>query len=80
MMWVSNLQPRRSGIIINNYKQISRECYGIYQIAKTIWIGKESIEINEMADVDLIYDKVFKAFINSVLIARYVIDIFLITK
>ncbi len=42
-------------------KQISTEGYAIYQMAKTIWTGKESIEISEIADVDLIDDKVGKA-------------------
>ena len=63
-----------------NLKLISIEGYAIYQMAKTIWTGKESIEISEIADVDLIDDKVFKAIINASLITRYGTDIFLITK
>ncbi|WP_312906867.1 hypothetical protein [Tissierella praeacuta] len=63
-----------------NLKQISIDGYAIYQMAKTIWTGKESIEISEIADVDLINDKVFKAIINASLITRYGTDIFLITK
>ena len=61
-------------------KQISTEGYAIYQMAKTIWTGKESIEISEIADVDLIDDKTFKAIINASLITRYGTDIFLITN
>ena len=61
-------------------RQISTEGYAIYQMAKTIWTGKESIEISEIADVDLIDDKTFKAIINASLITRYGTDIFLITK
>lgn len=49
-------------------------------MAKTIWTGKESIEISEIADVDLIDDKAFKTIINASLITRYGTDIFLITK
>jgi len=63
-----------------NLKQISTEGYARYQMAKTIWTGKESIEISEIADVDLIDDKTFKAIINASLITRYGTDIFLITK
>ena len=63
-----------------NLKQISTGGYAIYQMAKTIWTGKESIEINEIADVDLIDDKAFKTIINASLITRYGTDIFLITK
>lgn len=63
-----------------NLKQISTEGYAIYQMAKTIWTGKESIEISEIGDVDLIDDKTFKAIINASLITRYGTDIFLITK
>ncbi|WP_353095423.1 hypothetical protein [Tissierella praeacuta] len=61
-------------------KQISTDGYAIYQMAKTIWTGKESIEISEIADADLIDDKAFKAIINTSLITRYGTDIFLITK
>ena len=64
----------------SNLKQISTEGYAIYQMAKTIWTGKESIEISEIADVDLIDDKAFKTIINASLITRYGTDIFLITK
>jgi len=64
----------------SNLKQISTEGYAIYQMAKTIWTGKESIEINEIADVDLIDNKAFKTIINASLITRYGTDIFLITK
>ena len=63
-----------------NLKQISTEGYAIYQMTKTIWTGKESIRINEIADVDLIDDKAFKAIINASLITRYGTDMFLITK
>ncbi|MSU03348.1 hypothetical protein [Tissierella pigra] len=63
-----------------NLKQISTDGYAVYQMAKTIWTGKESIEISEIADVDLIDDKVFKAIINASLITRYGTDVFLITK
>ena len=63
-----------------NLKLISIEGYAIYQMAKTIWTGKESIEISEIADVDLIDDKTFKTIINASLITRYGTDIFLITK
>jgi hypothetical protein len=61
-------------------KQINTGGYAIYQMAKTIWTGKESIEISEIADVDLIDDKTFKAIINASLITRYGTDIFLIAK
>ncbi|MBU5426976.1 hypothetical protein KQI41_11185 [Tissierella pigra] len=64
----------------SNLKQISTEGYAIYQMAKTIWTGKESIEISEIADVDLIDDKSFKTIVNASLITRYGTDIFLITK
>ncbi len=60
----------------SNLKQISTEGYAIYQMAKTIWTGKESIEISEIADVDLIDDKAFKTIINASLITRYGTDIF----
>ncbi|WP_242620481.1 hypothetical protein [Senegalia massiliensis] len=49
-------------------------------MAKTIWTGKESIRISEIADVDLIDDKAFKTIINASLITRDGTDIFLITK
>ena len=61
-------------------KQISTNDYALYQTAKTIWIGKEFIKINEIADEDLINDLTFKAIINAILITRYGTDIFLITK
>ncbi len=64
----------------SNLKQISTEGYAIYQMAKTIWTGKESIEISEISDVDLIDDTAFKTIINASLITRYGTDIFLITK
>ena len=69
-----------NGFDFNKCKQISTEGYAIYQMAKTIWTGKESIEISEIADVDLIDDKTFKTIINASLITRYGTDIFLITK
>ena len=61
-------------------KQISTDGYAIYQMTKTIWTGKESIEIGEIADKDLIDDITFKTIINASLLARYGADIFLITK
>ena len=61
-------------------KQISTNGYALYQTAKTIWIGKEFIKINEIADEDLINDLTFKAIINAVLITRYGADVFLIMK
>ena len=49
-------------------------------MAKTIWTGKEYIKINEIADADLIDNIAFKVIINSALIVKYGLDIFLITK
>src|SRR5699024_8053881 len=63
-----------------NLKQISTEGDAIYQMAKTIWTGKESIESSGGAEVDVIDDKVFKTIINALLITRNSTDIFLITK
>ena len=74
------VKPNGFGFNKCNLKQISTEDYARYQMAKTIWTGKESIEISEIADVDLIDDKTFKAIINASLITRYGTDIFLITK
>lgn len=61
-------------------REISTEGYALYQMAKTIWTGKEYIKINEIADADLIDDTAFKVIINSALIVKYGLDIFLITK
>lgn len=74
------VKPNGFGFNKCNLKQISTEDYARYQMAKTIWTGKESIEISEIADVDLIDDKTFKAIINASLITRYGTDIFFITK
>ena len=74
------VKPNGFGFNKCNLKQISTEDYARYQMAKTIWTGKESIEISEIADVDLIDDKAFKTIINASLITRYGTDIFLITK
>ncbi len=43
-------------------------------------MGKEYIQINEIADEDLIDDITFKTIINSALIVRYGAELFLITK
>lgn len=59
-------------------RQISTEGYSLYQMAKTIWIGKEYIRINEIADMDLINDIAFKAIINASLITRYGAAVFLL--
>lgn len=61
-------------------RHISTDGYALYQTAKTISTGKEYIRISEIADEDLINDIAFKAIINASLIARYGVDIFLITK
>ena len=61
-------------------RKISTDSYALYQTAKTISSGKEYIKISEIADKDLIEDTAFKAIINASLIARYGVDIFLITK
>lgn len=61
-------------------KQISTNGYALYQTAKIISIGKEYIQINEIADRDLIDDITFKTIINSALIVRYGAGLFLITK
>ncbi|WP_080913924.1 hypothetical protein [Varibaculum timonense] len=75
-----SVKPNKFDFNKCNLKQISTDGYAIYQMAKTIWTGKESIEINEIADADLIDDKAFKTIINASLITRYGTDIFLITK
>ena len=61
-------------------KEISTNGYALYQTAKTISMGKEYIQINEIADEDLIDDITFKTIINSALIVRYGAELFLITK
>lgn len=43
----------------------------MFQMAKTIATGKKSIEINEIADEQLIGNSAFKAIVNATLIAKY---------
>lgn len=61
-------------------RQVSTEGYALYQMAKTIWLGKEYIRISEIADEDLVDDKTFKIIINASLIAKYGAYVFSIKK
>ena len=50
---------------------IDTDGYALFQMAKTIATGKKSIEINEIADEQLIGNSAFKAIVNATLIAKY---------
>lgn len=50
---------------------INTDGYALYQMAKTIATGKNSIEINEIADEQLIGNSAFKAIVNAILIAKH---------
>ncbi|HBF65749.1 MAG TPA: hypothetical protein DDW34_08415 [Clostridium sp.] len=45
--------------------------YALYQVAKTIYTGKEYIKLNEIADKHLIDHQTFMAIIHAVLIVKY---------
>ena len=59
-----------------HHRKISTEGYVIYQMAKTIWTGKEYIKLWCRTNRNI----AFKVIINALLITRYDADIFLITK
>lgn len=45
--------------------------YALYQVAKTIYTGKECIKLNEIADKNLIDHQTFMAIIHAILIVKY---------
>jgi len=50
---------------------IDTDGYALFQMVKTIETGKKSIEINEIADEQLIGNSAFKAIVNATLIAKH---------
>lgn len=54
---------RLSGMTTNSY--------ALYQVAKTIYTGKEYIKLNEIADMHLIDNQTFIAIIHAILIVKY---------
>ncbi|MDD3323408.1 MAG: hypothetical protein PHS59_18385 [Paludibacter sp.] len=54
---------RLSGMTTNSY--------ALYQVAKTIYTGKEYIKLNEIADKHLIDHPTFMAIIHAILIVKY---------
>lgn len=54
---------RLSGMTTNSY--------ALYQVAKTIYTGKEYIKLNEIADKYLIDHQTFMAIIHAILIVKY---------
>ena len=54
---------RLSGMTTNSY--------ALYQVAKTIYTGKEYIKLNEIADGHLIDHQTFMAIIHAILIVKY---------
>ena len=50
---------------------INTDGYALYQTARTIWLGREYIQLAEIADKTLIGDMAFKAIINAILISKY---------
>ncbi|WP_312048292.1 hypothetical protein [Anaerotignum sp.] len=54
---------RLSGMTTNSY--------ALYQVAKTIYTGKEYIKLNEIADKHLIDHQTFMAIIHAILIVKY---------
>ena len=52
-------------------KGINTDGYALFQMAKTLQIGKEYIKLNEISDKHLIGDRAFKAIIHSVMITKY---------
>ena len=83
VLWnISKHAVRLNGFDFSNVhlRQISTAGYALYQMAKTIWVGKEYIRISEIADEDLIDEKTFKKIINASLIAKYGAYVFSIKK
>ncbi|KXL53784.1 hypothetical protein CLNEO_10100 [Anaerotignum neopropionicum] len=56
-------QIRLNGMTTNSY--------ALYQVAKTIYTGKEYIKLNEIADRHLIDHQTFMAIIHAILIVKY---------
>lgn len=50
---------------------INTDGYALYQTARTICLGREYIQMAEIADKTLIGDMAFKAIINAILISKY---------
>ena len=50
---------------------IDTDGYALFQMAKAIATRKKSIEINKIADEQLIGNTAFKAIVNATLIAKY---------
>ncbi|AMJ41559.1 hypothetical protein [Anaerotignum propionicum] len=50
---------------------MTTQSYALYQVAKTIYTGKEYIKLNEIADKYLIDHQTFMAIIHAILIVKY---------
>jgi hypothetical protein len=50
---------------------INTDGYAIYQMARTIYLGREYIKLDEIADTALIGNATFKVIIHAILIAKY---------
>lgn len=57
-------------------KGMNTDAYAIYQMARTIYYGKEYIQLNEIADKHLIGEKAFKAIIHSILLVKFGATVF----
>ena len=82
-LWIlseKTVYPTGFDFLTTNLKCINTKGYALYQMAKTLWAGREYIKISEIADRGFIDDYTFKAIINASLIARYGTKTLLIEK
>lgn len=66
-----HIYPNRFEIKHLRLSDMTTNSYALYQVAKTIYTGKEHIKLNEIADKNLIDNQTFKAIIHAILIVKY---------
>lgn len=59
---------------------ISTDAYALYQAAKSLYTGKESITVSELADPEIIEGPLLTIIVNGILIARFGTDTFHFAK
>lgn len=61
-------------------RNISPDAYALYQTAKSLYTGKESITVAELADPELIDGPLLTTIVNGILVTRFGTDMFKIGK
>lgn len=61
-------------------RNISTDAYALYQTAKSLYTGKESIAVTELSDPELIDGPLLMLIVNGILITRFGADVFQFAK